>query len=103
MRAPSCDDASPYVRYIKDMPWAREDLEKRARHRRSWVVRVHRLDNQPRDDLSGQTTAEERLAMMWPLAVEAWSLSGRQLAEYSRAETPVRILTDASGEGNAGS
>lgn len=36
--------------------------------------------------------------MMWPLAVEAWRLSGRRLPECSRAETPVRILADASGE-----
>jgi len=78
-------------------------FEKRAERRRSWVVRVHRLDNQPGEDLSGQTTAEERLAMMWPLALEAWRLSGRPMAGYSRSEIPIHILTDASGQGSAGS
>lgn len=72
-----------------------KDLETRAGRRRSWIVRVHRLENQPGEDLSGHTVAEERLAMMWPLAVEAWRLSGRQLPEYSRSETPVRIITCA--------
>jgi hypothetical protein len=81
---------------------SRKPYKKRAERRRSWVVRVHRLDNQPGEDLSDQTTAEERLAMMWPLAVEAWRLSGRQMPEYIRAEIPVRILTDASREGSAG-
>ena len=48
----------------------------RARARRDWPVRKLRLADDHGDDLSRETTAEERLAMMWPLAVEAWSLSG---------------------------
>ena len=62
----------------------------RALARRSWPVRKLRLGDEPGDDLSATTTAEERLAMMWPLAVEAWSLTGRQMPEYRREDAPVR-------------
>ena len=55
-------------------------------------MRKLRLSDEPGDDLSGATTAEERLAMMWPLAVEAWSLTGQPMPEYERKDTPVRWL-----------
>ena len=55
-------------------------------------MRKLRLGDEPGDDLSGTTTAEERLAMMWPLAVEAWSLTGEPMPEYERKDTPVRWL-----------
>lgn len=57
--------------------------------RRTWPVRVYRLGAEPGDDLSGLTTPEQRLAMMWDLAQEAWSLTGRPLPDYPRHETPV--------------
>ena len=63
----------------------------RARARRDWPVRKLRLADDPGDDLSRETTAEERLAMMWPLAVEAWSLTGQPMPEYRREDTPVRL------------
>jgi hypothetical protein len=52
-------------------------------------VRVFQLGHEPGDDLSASTTAEERLAMVATLTLEAWSLSGRRLPDYTRAETPV--------------
>ena len=55
-------------------------------------MRKLRLGDEPGDDLSGTTTAEERLAMMWPLAVEAWSLTGLPMPEYERQDAPVRWL-----------
>ena len=30
--------------------------------------------------------------MMWPLAVEAWSLTGRPMPEYRHEDAPVRWL-----------
>ncbi len=30
--------------------------------------------------------------MMWPLALEAWSLGGKPLPDYTRSETPVRVI-----------
>jgi hypothetical protein len=46
--------------------------------------------------LSETTTLEERLSMMWPLAVEAWTLSGRALPVYDRSCLPGRLFR--SGE-----
>ena len=80
-----------------------EEMEERARRRGSWELRVHRLEEQPGDDLSEHTAAPERLAMMWPLALEAWRLSGRQVPDYPRAEIPVRVISDSSREGDAAS
>ena len=63
-----------------------------ARARRAkWAVRRFRLGEEPGDDLSDSTTVEERLDMMWPLAVEAWTLSGRPLPTYTRANMPGRL------------
>ncbi len=53
----------------------------RRRARAAWPARVFELGREPSDDLSDRTTAEERLAMMWPLAVDAWTTSGRPLPE----------------------
>jgi hypothetical protein len=57
--------------------------------RRSWPVRVYRLGAEPGDDLSATTSVEARLAMMWPLSLDAWTLAGRTLPSYSRRETPL--------------
>jgi hypothetical protein len=69
-----------------------------VRDRSAWPVRAYRLGAEPGDDLSGSTTPEERLAMMWPLALEAWELTGRPWPDYSRGATPVslRSLRDPS-------
>lgn len=64
----------------------------RAAARNNWPVRKHRLGEEPSDDLRDSTTAEERLQMMWQLAVDAWSLTGRPIPDYKRNETPVRKL-----------
>ena len=68
-----------------------------AHDRRSWPVRAYGLGNEPPDDLSATTTPEERLAMMWPLALEAWELTGRPLPEYDRRETPVSFRPSILG------
>ena len=61
----------------------------RAAQRRNWPVHKYSLGAEPSDDLSGRTTPEQRLEMMWPLALEAWLLSGKPIPDYSRDETPV--------------
>ncbi len=71
---------------------ARDPAAARALARRSWPVRTFRLGAEPGDDLSAFTTPEERLAMMWPLALEAWELTGRPVPAYAREETPVRCF-----------
>ena len=69
-----------------------DDEEARRRRRIAWPVRRFPLGEEPGDDLSGSTTPGERLAMMWPLAVEAWRVSGRELPEYDRAHIPARLF-----------
>ncbi len=68
------------------------DSNDRAAARRSWPVRKYRLGEEPSDDLRDSTTAEERLQMMWQLAVDAWSLADRPIPDYNRNEAPVRKL-----------
>lgn len=59
---------------------------------------VHRLGEQPGDDLSGSTTAGQRLAMMWPLALEAWAFAGRPVPTYARESMPVAVITRGTEE-----
>ena len=63
-----------------------------ASRRSGWSVRRYVLGREPGDDLSASTTPEERLAMMWPLALEAWTLTGSGVPEYDRREAIVRVL-----------
>jgi hypothetical protein len=64
----------------------------RAAGRRGWLVRRFALGDEPRDDLRGVTTPEQRLEMMWELALQAWYLSGRELPNYPRDRAPGRIV-----------
>lgn len=86
----------PCETYTQAMAHERDDAEAARARRRSWPVRRYRLGSEPSDDLSDSTTAEERLEMMWPLALEAWSLSGEPLPDYMRSEAPVRRFRRAA-------
>jgi len=68
-----------------------DDLLERAAKRAAWPVRRYALGEEPAD-LSAQTSATERIAMMWPLALEAWKLAGLPIPEYTRRNLPSRIL-----------
>lgn len=63
--------------------------------RAHWPVRRFPLGAQPGDDLSATTTPAERVAMVWTLTLEAWSVAGRPLPDYRREDTPVRVLRRA--------
>ena len=76
------------MRYDSGMADERE--KSRAAKRSSWPVRTFNLGSEPSDDLSESTTAEQRLDMMWPLALEPWALTGKPLPDYSRSNAPVR-------------
>lgn len=67
-----------------------DDFEARRLARAQWPVRaVHRdADDTTLDD----TTPEQRIGMMWELAVQAWKLAGLPIPDYDRAHTPVRKL-----------
>jgi hypothetical protein len=64
----------------------------RTRDRRTWPVKKYKLGEEPSDDLSGSTTPEERLAMMWELSRQAWLMAGRDLPVYDRKTTPGRVF-----------
>ena len=65
---------------------------RRRRARGSWPVAAFPLGAEPGDDLRGRTTPAERIAMMWPLAVDAWASAGRRLPEYTRDRMPGRVI-----------
>ena len=68
------------------------DAEARAERRRQrasqWPVRRFELGQEPLRDPTDQSTVDERLAMMWPLAKEAWSVAGKPIAAYERKDMP---------------
>ena len=64
----------------------------RARARASWPIARYALGHEPSDDLSATTTADERLAMMWPLALDAWAAMGEPIPDYPRSEAPGRVI-----------
>lgn len=67
------------------------DADSRRQARAGWPVVVRRLDASD-DDISDVTTPAERIAMMWPLAQEAWRLAGRPIPTYDRGHTPCRAF-----------
>jgi hypothetical protein len=47
-------------------------------------------------DALDQSTIDDRLAAMWPLARAAWSVAGKPLPSYARSDTPGNILRGRS-------
>jgi hypothetical protein len=66
--------------------------QQRAAERVDWPVRLHRLTDEPPNDLKATTTAGERVAMVWPITLDAWASAGRPLPQYERHEMPVRLI-----------
>lgn len=63
------------------------ERETRARRRRDWpggLAVEHEAAQLP--------TPEERLATMWQLALDSWSLSGLPLPDYARTAMPGRLI-----------
>jgi hypothetical protein len=70
-----------------------ESAEQRRAARARWPITRHRLgDGEPSDDLSDATTPVERVAMMWMLAVSAWTVAGRPLPTYDRRAIPAQLF-----------
>ncbi|MDX2121569.1 MAG: hypothetical protein SF070_11010 [Gemmatimonadota bacterium] len=59
--------------------------------RQGWPVRIFRLGEEPGDDLSAETTAEQRLAMVWELSARMWELAGSPRPSYARGDMPIRL------------
>jgi hypothetical protein len=68
------------------------DPQARARARRDWPGRVtdhaHARSAKPGPEVS----ASERVAMVWRMTLDAWALSGRAWPDYTRAQTPGRVI-----------
>jgi hypothetical protein len=54
-------------------------------------ARVYRLGDEPGDDLTAITTADERVAMVWELSARMWEFGGAQASTYTRATIPVVV------------
>jgi hypothetical protein len=65
-----------------------DDVDASNTDRSNWPIRVSRLGDDADDALD--TTAEQRLSMMWELVTQAWAIAGRAIPDYDRAHTPVR-------------
>lgn len=57
-----------------------------------WSARVYHLGEEPIENLSAITTAEQRLAMVGELTARMWALTGRPLPSYDRREMPVAVV-----------
>ena len=73
------------------------DRDARAAARASWPIRAYRLGQEPADDLRTTTSAAERVAMVWQITQDAWSLAGRTIPEYPRHQAPVRVVRPSTG------
>jgi hypothetical protein len=67
-----------------------DDAEARRARRTDWPVRVVSRGDEPPAGLA--TKPEERIEMMWELAVQAWRLAGLPIPDYDRANTPIRVV-----------
>ncbi|MBK5255850.1 MAG: hypothetical protein JJE39_07445 [Vicinamibacteria bacterium] len=69
------------------------DLRAEARRirRASWPVRRFLLGSEPDETLMATTTVEERIAMMWPLAMDAFSLGPGTDESAPRGAWPVTV------------
>jgi hypothetical protein len=73
-----------------------DEAARRRSLRAGWPLARFRLGEEPSDDLSGTTTAAQRIAMMWPLAQAAWTVAGRPLPSYDRSTIPARLFPPGS-------
>lgn len=59
-------------------------------------MRRYKLGEEPGDDLTATTTAEERLDMVWRLTLDAWASAGLPMPDYTREQTPGRVIRPGS-------
>lgn len=67
--------------------------QERARARAAWPGRVLEVREEgDSDDLSANTTPEERVLMVAFLTAQAWAISGLPVPRYARTEMPGRVV-----------
>ena len=70
----------------------RDSAAQRRAARTAWPIARFAVGDESANDISADTTAAERIAMMWPLAETAWKLAGRPLPTYDRKNIPARMF-----------
>jgi hypothetical protein len=70
---------------------AKARADRRRQRASQWPVRRFNLGQEPLRDALDRSTVDERIAMMWPLAKEAWSVAGMPIAAYDRKSMPGRL------------
>ena len=70
---------------------AKARAERRKQRASQWPLRRFDLGQEPLRDALDRSTVDERLAMMWPLAKEAWSVAGKPIATYERSKMPGKL------------
>jgi hypothetical protein len=73
-------------------PDAMARADRRRQRASQWPVRRFDLGKEPLRDALDQSTVDERLALMWPLAKEAWSVAGMPIANYERRNMPGKLV-----------
>ncbi len=78
---------------MSELGWHMDDgTEARAaRRRQTWQASVRRDGAHAP---AGRMSPEAGLAVMWELALSAWTLTGRSLPTYTRADMPGRLLVN---------
>lgn len=69
-------------------PDAKARADRRRQRASQWPVRCFDLGQEPLRDALDKSTVDERIAMMWPLAREAWSVAGKPIPAYERRNMP---------------
>ncbi len=77
-----------------------DSFERRAAQRSAWLVRRYALGSEP-TDFGDSTTIDQRLDMMWQLALDAWAFSGQPLPSYERSQIPGTITRKPHAEPSA--
>jgi hypothetical protein len=72
-------------------PDAKARADSRRQRASQWPVRRFDLGKEPLRDALDRSTVDERLALMWPLAKEAWSVAGMPIANYERRNMPGKL------------
>ena len=74
---------------------ARQRALRRRENPQTWPVRRFALGDEPIVDPLEATSIDERLALMWPLAVQMWTLAGRPMPAYERSDIPGVLIRRA--------
>jgi hypothetical protein len=68
-----------------------QDDESRRAQRKHWPVVATTLANET-NNIADTSTLTERIAAMWPLALEGFALAGIPIPDYARRDAPTRLF-----------